>query len=142
MDSVAAGGGRTGLEIIFVDWLDAIRRGDIDRLRARLAPDVVHQGVRADYACRGRDAVLARMRSRIAQPPQPGAIELIDAGDRVLLSVRAPTVGAPLEDDGPPRGQASIVFTLREGMIVRMQDFLSRADALTAIGQADDQLWQ
>lgn len=130
------------LEIIFVDWLDAIRRSDIDRIAARLAPDVVHQGVRADSICQGRDAVLKRLRSRAEQPPQVSAIELIDAGDQVLLSVRAPSVGVPLEDDGPPRGQATIVFTLRDGLIVRMQDYLNRAEALRAIDQPTDHPWQ
>jgi ketosteroid isomerase-like protein len=134
--------GANSLEIIFADWLDAIRRGDMDCLAARLAPDVVHQGVRADDVCRGRDAVLERMRSHSAQPPEVSAIELIDAGDQVVLSVRAPEVGVSLEDDGPARGQATILFTLRDGMIVHMQDYVSRAEALAAIGRPVDELWR
>ena len=132
----------TNLEIIFVDWLDATRRHDLDRLSARLAPDVVHEGVRAGLVCRGRDAVLERVRARGTQHPRVSAIELIEAGDHVVMSVRAPTVGAPVQDHGPQRGQATIVFTMRDGLIVRMQDYLSRADALAALGRTVDDVWQ
>jgi ketosteroid isomerase-like protein len=142
MSGVAVGSQGNNLEIIFVDWLDAMRRHDLDRLSARLAPDVVHEGVRADRVCRGRDAVVERLRARGAQLPRVSAIELVEAGERVVMSVRAPTVGAPVEDDGPQRGQATIVFTLRDGLIVRMQDYLSRAEALAALGRTSDDVWQ
>jgi ketosteroid isomerase-like protein len=125
-----------------VDWLDALRRHDLDRLSARLAPDVEHQGVRGDRVCRGRDAVLGRLRARGAHLPRVNAIELIEAGDHVVMSVRAPTVGAPVEDHGPQRGQATIVFTLRDGLIVRMQDYLGRAEALAALDRTSDGVWQ
>ena len=38
------------------------------------------------------------------------------------------------------RGQASIVFTLRDGMITQMQDYLTRAEALAAAG-ANPAVW-
>jgi ketosteroid isomerase-like protein len=142
MSGVAVDGRESNLEIIFVDWLDALRRHDLDRLSARLAPDVQHEGVRSDRVCLGRDAVLERLRARGAQLPRVSAIELIEAGDHVVMSVRAPTVGAPVEDHGPQRGQATIVFTLRDGLIVRMQDYLGRADALAAIDRTSDGVWQ
>jgi hypothetical protein len=119
MSDTFAGGPANNLEIIFVDWLDAMRRHDLDLLSARLAPEIEHVGVRADRVCRGRDAVLE--------------IELIESGDHVVLSVRAPTVGAPIDDHGPQRGQATIVFTLRDGLIVKMRDYLGRAEALAAL---------
>jgi hypothetical protein len=46
----------------------------------------------------------------------------------------------PLSDDAPMRGQASIVFTLRDGLITHMQDYLSRGEALAAAG-ADPTVW-
>ena len=39
---------QSNIEIIFSDWLDAIRRSDMDTLAARLAPDVTHRGVRPE----------------------------------------------------------------------------------------------
>jgi ketosteroid isomerase-like protein len=131
---------RSNIEIIWADWLDALRRGDLDALAARLAPEVIHLGVRADLICPDRDAVLASARARADALPDVGAIELVAAGDRVVLSVRAPTVGMPLADDAPMRGQASIVFTLRDGLITHMQDYVSRREALAAAG-AEPAVW-
>lgn len=135
-----ARGPRSNLEIIWTDWLDALRRGDLDALAARLAPEVTHRGVRADLICPDRDAVLASARARADRLPDVGAVELVAAGDRVVLSVRAPTVGMPLTDDAPMRGQASIVFTLRDGLITHMQDYASRREALAAAG-AEPGVW-
>lgn len=137
-----SGAQESNLEIIFVDWLDAMRRGDIDRMSARLAADVMHEGVREEYVCRGREAVLERLRLRAGQLPSVSAIELIEAGDHVLLSVRAPSVGAPVDPQGPQRGQATILFTLRDGLIVGMRDYLGRAEALATVGRTSEDVWQ
>ena len=130
----------SNIEIIWSDWLDAMRRGDMDALASRLAPEVSHRGVRSDMICPDRESVLANARNRSEELPDVGAIELVAAGDHVVLSVRAPSVGMPLSDDAPMRGQASIVFTLRDGMITQMQDYLSRAEALAAAG-AEPAVW-
>jgi ketosteroid isomerase-like protein len=124
----------SNIEIIWTDWLDAMRRGDMEVLASRLAPEVTHRGVRPDMICPDRESVLANARARSDELPEVGAIELVAAGDQVVLSVRAPTVGMPIEDDAPMRGKASIVFTLRDGLITGMQDYLSRAEALAAAG--------
>jgi hypothetical protein len=42
----------SNIEIIFADWLDAMRRGDLETMASRLAPDVVHQGVSPELICR------------------------------------------------------------------------------------------
>jgi len=39
---------QSNIEIIFADWLDAMRRGDLETMAGRLAPDVVHQGVKPE----------------------------------------------------------------------------------------------
>lgn len=131
---------RSNIEIIWSDWLDAMRRRDLDALAARLAPEVTHRGVRADLICPDRESVLANARARADRLPDVGAIELVAAGEHVVLCVRAPTVGVPLEDGAPMRGQAVIVFTLRDGLITRMQDYVSRREALAAAG-ADPAVW-
>ncbi len=125
---------QSNIEIIFSDYLDAIRRGDMDAIAARLAPEVTHRGVRADLICPDRESVLERMRLRSRQLPDVEAIELVAAGDRVVMSMRAAGIGVPERDEDAPRGQASVVFTLRDGLITAMQDYTSRADALAAAG--------
>jgi hypothetical protein len=125
----------SNVEIIFADWLDAMRRGDVETMASRLAPDVVHQGIRDEWICRNRGEVLEMVRRRAGRVPPVEALELVAAGDRVVMSVRAPGVGPPRDDEsGEPRGQAVIVFTLRDGLIVRMDDHAQRADALAAAG--------
>ena len=58
--------------------------------------------------------------------------------------MRAPTVGHAArrgrDDPDARRGLASIVFTLRDGLITAIQDYPSRADALAAAG-ADADVW-
>jgi ketosteroid isomerase-like protein len=125
---------QSNIEIIFSDYLDAIRRGDVDTIAARLAPEVTHRGVRADLICPDRESVLASLRSRARQLPGVEAIELVAAGDRVVMSVRAAGIGEPVREEGARRGQASIVFTLRGGLITAMQDYASRDEALVAAG--------
>ena len=125
----------SNLEIIFADWLDAMRRGDLATMADRLAPDAVHQGVKPEWLCQNREEVLRSVGTRVGHTPPVEAIELIAAGDHVVMSVKAPGVGIPGE--GSPnefRGEACIVFTLRDGKIVRMHDYLHRADALAAVG--------
>lgn len=128
---------RSNIEIVFADWLDAIRRGDVELMKQALAPDVVHRGVRPEMICEGRDQVLALAGRHAVDLPAVDALELVAAGEHVVLSVRGPEIGVPPEGSDRPRGQATIVFTLRDGVIVEMQDYLRRADALAAAG-ADD----
>jgi ketosteroid isomerase-like protein len=127
------------LEIVFVDWLDALRRRDIERVERRMAPDVIHQGVRGDLVCRGREAVIERLRTRGARLPSVTAMELLEAGDQVLVRLCAQGLGVPVDDEGPPRGEAIVVFTLADGLIVRMDDYVTRAEALAALARAPTQ---
>jgi len=130
------GAQRSKIEIVFSDWLDAMRRGDIDRLEAVLAPDAQHVGIVPEWTCANREQVLEQARRRAGRVPAVDALEPVAAGDHVVMSIRAPGIGpAP---DGPPRGQASIVFTLRDGLIVHMRDYVHRDDALTAAGASAD----
>ena len=55
--------GDTNLEIVWRDWLDAIRRGDLETMARALEPDVVHEGLVRGWTCRDRDEVLAQARA-------------------------------------------------------------------------------
>ncbi|HUZ85162.1 MAG TPA: hypothetical protein VMU66_10735, partial [Gaiellales bacterium] len=118
------------------DWVDAIRRGDLEVIGRRLDDGVVHVGVDPDWICRGRDEVLGNLGRRAGGPPAVEAIELVAAGDHLVMSVRGPRIGAPVDKSGARRGVATIVFTLRQGVIVHIQDYLHRSDALAAVGAA------
>jgi hypothetical protein len=127
----------SNIEIVWADWVDAIRRGDIERLAKRITPTTVHRGVRPELICRNGAEVVENARSSSEQLPQVEAIELVAAGDHVVLGIRAPDIGP--EGD---QGQVFIVFTLRDGLIVEIQDYLVRDDALAAAGASDPAGWR
>jgi ketosteroid isomerase-like protein len=126
---------QSNIEIIFADWLDAMRRGDLETMASRLAPDVVHQGVKPEWICHNREEVIDMVGQRVGRVPPVEAIELVAAGDHVVMSVRGAGIGPPVDGDADEaRGQATIVYTLVDGKIVRMHDYLHRAEALQAAG--------
>ncbi len=126
---------QSNIEIIFADWLDAMRRGDLETMASRLAPDVVHQGVKPEWICHNREEVIDMVGQRVGRVPPVEAIELVAAGDHVVMSVRGIGIGPPVDgDEEEARGQATIVYTLVDGKIVRMHDYLHRAEALESAG--------
>jgi SnoaL-like domain len=125
----------SNIEIVFADWLEAMRRGDLKTMANRLSPGVVHEGIRPGMLCRNREEVLSRIRRQSERLPVPEAIELVAAGDHVVMSVRGPGIGVPADEHSDePRGEATVVFTLQRGKIVHMRDYLRRSDALEAVG--------
>ncbi|HWF57117.1 MAG TPA: nuclear transport factor 2 family protein [Candidatus Dormibacteraeota bacterium] len=121
---------RSNLEIVF-DHLDARRSHDLARLTSPLDPDVVHQGVRPELVCNNRDDVLALVRRGFDRDDfGVDHLELIEAGERVVVGLAGPRFReVPWLD-----GQLFMVYTLRDGRIARIDDYLTRAEALTAAG--------
>jgi ketosteroid isomerase-like protein len=122
----------SNLETVF-DHLHAMRRRDLESIATRLDPDVVHQGVHDHLVCNNRDEVLGTMRGGLT-PEDLGVdhLEMIDAGDRVVVGF-----AGPRWRDIPwtaEHGQLFIVYTLRDGRIVRMDDYLTRDEAVAAAG--------
>ena len=122
------------LELILFGWLDAIRRNDLDALARQLHPQVVWQGVRPDLVCRDRDDVMDMAREGF-DVPTVEALELTVVGiDRIFLGIRSSDLR---EIDGEPLGgEIYQVFTIREGTIVRIDEFTARDSALRAAERA------
>lgn len=121
---------------LVLDWIDALRRGDVDSIADRFHPDVVWVDVAGAAACEGRDQVLAWLRSAPAQLAQVDALEMLADDDHAVLGVRnhARRELARVQLNG----QLFTVFTLREGLIVHLRDHAHRAHALADAG-LDDQ---
>jgi ketosteroid isomerase-like protein len=113
---------------LVLDWIDALRRGNIDAIAERFHSDVAWEDVADGVACEGREQVLAWLRAAPAQPTDVDALELLADADHVVLGVRnharQQLAGVQLE------GQLFTVFTVRDGQIVHLRDHAHRADAL------------
>jgi limonene-1,2-epoxide hydrolase len=124
------------LELV-LDWMDALRRNDIDSLADRFHPEVIWVDVAGSIACRGRDELLAWLRASPAHPHQVDALELIADEHHVVLGVHDETreelAGVVLH------GQLFTVFTVEEAQIVQLRDFARRAEALAEGGRGDHQ---
>jgi SnoaL-like domain len=118
------------LTVVF-DHLHARRARDLGAVSRGLDPDVVHQGVLPSLVCNGRDAVIERVRSSLDQVDSGiERLELLAAGERVIVGIAGPRFREiPFLD-----GEIFIVFTMRDGLIVRMDDYSTRDAALTAVG--------
>jgi hypothetical protein len=119
---------RMELEAVFDD-LHARRRHDLEAVAAGLDPHVVHTGVEPRLVCKGRDQVLENVRNSFAHD-DPGLerIELIDAGDRVVVGLTGPR----FRDHPFLTGHLFIVYTVHDGKIMRMDDYRTRDEALRA----------
>jgi SnoaL-like domain len=119
------------LELVLTGWIDARRRRDFETIECHLHPDVVWQGLRPDLVCANRDAVLDNVRSSDGWLPDVWGIELHADGDQVMLGVHSPDLieiaGEPLD------GEIYDVFTIIDGLIVRMDEYRTRDDALDAM---------
>src|SRR5262245_36159853 len=116
------------LELV-LDWIDALRRSDVDSIAERFHPDVVWVDGAGSVVCQGRDQVLAWLRVSPSRPPEVDALELVANGEHVILGVHDETrqelAGVEL------RGQLFTVFTVREGQIVHLRDRARRSEALS-----------
>ena len=121
------------LELV-LDWIDALRCGDVDSIATRFHPDVAWEDVAGSVACQGRDEVLAWLRVSPSRPHQVHALELVANRDHVVLGVHDPTraelAGVQLD------GQLFTVFTVRDGQIVHLHDHAHRGEALRDGGLA------
>jgi len=123
------------LEIVLGDWLEALWRRDIEAVEACLDPCVVWQGLREGLVCQGREEVLQTLRSQLRRGHGIEAVELIAAGDHVIVGV----CSAALQEIAGVQlgGRIFSVFTLCDGKIVRIRDYARREQALTAADAAD-----
>jgi ketosteroid isomerase-like protein len=125
------------IKIILADWLDALRRHDLDALELRMAPDVFWQGIREDFICKDREEAMKMLREQQREEHGVEALELVATEEKVVLGVRS----SQLQEIGgvPLGGQVFQVFTLRhhDGRIVRVDEYRRRSEALEAAGTED-----
>lgn len=115
---------------------EAYVRGDIDEALTHNDPDIVWNPFE-EVPSHGHDGVRAYLErwesewEELETTPE----EFIDAGDRVLVTVhfRGRGRGSGIEVDA----RLYEVYALRDGKIVRMDEFTVRSEALDAAGLAE-----
>jgi hypothetical protein len=120
------------IKAILAGWLDGLRRNDLDAVERRMAPDVFWQGIREDFVCRDREEAMELLREQQREEHGVEALELVGTEEKVMLGVRS----TQLQEVGgvPLGGQIFQVFTVRDGIIVRVDEYERRGEALAAAG--------
>jgi ketosteroid isomerase-like protein len=101
-------------------------RGDLDAIWELLDPDVKWHGgdPSAEGACRNREQALEFMRRARSRNPMGELVDVIDAGEQVIVVIR-PASGAELTAN---------LTTFRDGKVIEMVSYETPEDALTAAG--------
>jgi hypothetical protein len=118
------------LAMIVGAWTAMLSSGNTESLGAILDEGVTWQGVLPDQICRNREEVLDILIRNQRRPPRLTRIEAAEFGDRVVVSVESPDFE---EMDGRPRGPRSLVFTFRNGRVVRMESIATRDAAFDLV---------
>lgn len=112
-----------------IGWLDALRRDDRDALLETLDPNVVWQGLREEWVCHGPDELVDTFAGQRDEAREVDALELIGAERHAILHAR----GAGVLEIELPDGIYN-VFTIENGVVVRIDDYAARREALAAAG--------
>ena len=119
---------------LMIAWLDALRRRDLRALAERLDPQATWQGIRPGLACRGREEVIHGFVAQRDENYDVDALELIGAPDHAILHAR-PTEPRAIGDIEVTDGMYN-VFRIEGSTITRIEDYLTRAEALHAASLA------
>lgn len=122
------------LALIIAAWTDMLRSGSTDALKGLLDEQVVWNGMYPSEICNGRQEVLGILVRNRPRAPRITRIEAEENGDQVAVSVDGPDF--PGDDRRPPGGPRSLVFTFRNGHVIRMQSLKSRDEAFRQVGLA------
>jgi ketosteroid isomerase-like protein len=104
--------------------------GDFDAVRDFLAPDVKWHGgdPEAEGACQNRDQALRFMRQAFGQAGIGQLVDVVGAGDRVVVITR------PVPDGEEPAALSANLTTFRDGRAIEMVHYPHPDDALAAAG--------
>jgi ketosteroid isomerase-like protein len=107
---------------------EAALRGDLDAVRQFLDPDVKWHGgdPSAAGACRNREQVLEFMRQARGRRRIGEVVDVIDAGDRVVVIMRPPA------EPGEQAALSANLTTFRDGKAIEMVHYPDPEDALDA----------
>lgn len=106
---------------------EAVRRGDVDAVREFLDPDVKWHGGDPASGCQNRGQALEWMRGARQRGPIGELVDVIGAGDKVVVIMRR------TGEDGEPELVANLT-TFRDGKAIEMVHYPDPDDARRAAG--------
>jgi ketosteroid isomerase-like protein len=109
---------------------EAALSGDVDAIGEFLDPDVKWPSgdLSAAGACTNREQSLEFMRRSLSRRRVGELIEVVDAGDKVVVIMRPPS------EDGEPAALFANLTTFRDGKAIEMVHYPDPEDALAAAG--------
>jgi hypothetical protein len=122
------------LQTLLTGVVDALRSRDPASVERLLDPELVWEGAMPGARCSGRQEAMHLIAPRLAGGlPAPRAVEVIDAGDRIVVGLQGPGWNG-IPGDLATDGRVYTVVTFARGKVVRLQGFSDRAEALAAAG--------
>ncbi|HUR86766.1 MAG TPA: nuclear transport factor 2 family protein [Solirubrobacteraceae bacterium] len=126
----------TAVEVVREAW-SAFARGDLPAVTHALDPGVRWYPARdpeAAEGCQNREEALAFLRRAIADGTSADLVDVLDAGERVVLILHRHKQ-PDLDERPPPHGE---LVTVRDGRITEMLIYWTAADPLAAAGLSED----
>jgi hypothetical protein len=120
------------LALILSAWTEMLRDGNTQALGSILDENVVWQGILPEQVCRDREEVLDLLSRRRGRPPRLTRIEAQEFGDQVAVSVSGPDF--PDNEVLAAKAPRSLIFTFRDGRVVRMESLATRDAAFARLG--------
>jgi ketosteroid isomerase-like protein len=109
---------------------EAVQRGDFDTIAGLLDPDVKWHGGDPASGCQNSTQAIEFIRQGIARRGPSELVEVVDAGDRVVVVLRRPGAKGP--------ELVANLTTFREGKVVEMVHYPNVDDALAAVRPGQD----
>jgi ketosteroid isomerase-like protein len=106
---------------------EAVRAGDVEAIREFVDPDVKWHGGDPSSGCQNRHQALGWMRAARERGPIGELVELIDAGDQIVVIMRR------TGQDGQDELVANLT-TFRDGKAIEMVHYPDSDDARAAAG--------
>lgn len=123
----------------------AFLAGDFEMIAELLDDEVEWVGLESPGEATNRETVLGLLADRLVDLPRVVLERCVGVGDRVVVYFRASAEEADPEDDRPLQtrryytiGRYAGVITIRDGRVVRIEDYPHVQAALEAVGLAGE----
>ena len=122
---------------------EALMRGDLDTVAELFAPDLSWGWWQpGPWDCHSREEAMTVIRERVGQRAIGQLVEVIDVDDERIVVVmrRNRDSERSYADAGIPEGhdESANVVTIRDGKVVSMRDYMTKAEALAVVGKRGD----